>query len=926
MADKIYDDDPHNDEVGSLKTHDDSGVESSSSSASGSNSGAGGNYGLSFGSSSNSKVGSTVHKNTGVDSSDGSASSSNSGVGGNTTTTDDSTSADTSAATGSKANRGEEKKSFYRKTKTAGAKISGGKKKWLLIAGGGGGILIAAMVIFILISSLLIPNLAQNILTYQFARVARSFSQDNLEITSEKVALDSVATKADETAVDSELSDASTGGLLTKFRNYTPGGVIKNLQSDGTLSYNYEPSSILKRNVLKSITVDGQTFDVNPSGIRGNFQKLIHPIQTFQDQVTASKGLSDGLQNSMRDEVGIVIRGKVEYEIRQELGVGLTAWVVSKFKGDTPSEASNEMDKDAEAEIQPPSDTGIPSNDSTVEDAKAAATMQEQADAGTAAGLAKIRADNGEDVAASDAADTVIAKSVNTGILGKVSPVYAIAVPVCIIYDGSLSSPSASQTINTQDSELQRSFYLVESAADQQKAGDTNAEAVGAMNTKLGNIAQSNAEIRASGGVVDTGSKVISPQAGAGGQYSIANALLPAPLGTIANDMLKSWGPFPPVCSFITNPYVGLGLVVGQIIASVAGAVTTGGAADAAGAGGAAGLELTVDAGTEAVGTAVADEVTSSISSQVFKETVGKFAELFSKSNLKNITAVTGLTVLAKMDTLAKMGETYNGYSQGTTFANQADAGGNLNANEVEQKEFYGAPLSADQIAYNDNADKQFIADQNKSQDAFQRYLSTTNANSLVSRLAINIDSNLNRSFFSNIVSDITKYLNPLNIGSTMANLFGHSKKAAAAAATIDDTNDYGIVQWGYTGQEQQLMTNDPSYQPLENAKILNLPQNINEVNTISTTYGPCFTDDMGTLITQGLITRDNNGNITGGMCSQSYLGPNSVDQNAIDHANPSDYGDSTPYGNDLIFRWRLEQSYNNTLDQLTGIQSANTQ
>jgi hypothetical protein len=275
------------------------------------------------------------------------------------------------------------------------------------------------------------------------------------------------------------------------------------------------------------------------------------------------------------------------------------------------------------------------------------------------------------------------------------------------------------------------------------------------------------------------------------------------------------------------------------------------------------------------------------------------------------------------------MGETYNGFSEGIDFDNQADAGANLNSNEVERQELYGAPLGPADLAYNDSADSQYLADQNKSNSIFNRYLAITNPSSLLSRLSLPIVADIHNFSFSSVLTGLKTVLNPLKLASGLADLF---RKNTVSATQIDDTSDYGIIQWGYTVEENALIHPSSSstipsnilasYQPLENSQVL---FNSGEDQYIQSTYGPCYSLTIGQLLTtqpsagpdqsDNYIVRDSSGNVTGGLCSQKYLGPNSADPKAAD----------STYGNDLIFRWRINHAYNNVIDQLNGASNITT-
>ncbi len=829
--------------------------------------------------------------------------------------------------------------SFYKpgknkKSKLA-AKVSSNKKTLILLGGGLGGMLAAGAVLLVFISSLMIPGFAQDILSWQFARVTRNFLQDSEQIAAEKAAVDGIASDAEEAAVQSSFK-TTTDGLIAKFNSLTPNGVMRNLGTNGDLTYNYDRTSVLGRKYLSSISVGDETIPVSGATLGQRFNNRLHPFQTFQDQVKGAQDLSAGLDDSLRDSTGIIIRGAIENSIRKELGIGLLAYVTSKFKNLTPEDADSELATEAENAIDnpnttPPETSLVASEQKAIDDGDA----QQAADLNNKAALNNI-VDNtdGVDVAADNLENNDI-DSALTGFLKNFSIAFAIAVPICIIYDGSLDSPTAGPTIDNQDAELQRSFYYVESAADQQKdGGNVNAEAIGAMSRKVGLVAQSNAEQRASGYPVDTGSSFVSPQAGAGGQYSIANLAFGSLLGNAINTFA------PTLCRVLTNPVVAVGLLLGQLIFEIITSIPDFGASAGAEQTGAEGLELAVDQPIEDIATNVASKVTAKAVGQAtiqsLKNLGGKLGQMFTKKELAKVAALGAITMLAKMAVLQKSAETYNGLSEGLDFDNQADAGGNLNANEVGRQEFGGSPLTNTQVAYNNNEDATFIADQNNSKDFYQRYLALSNNNSLLSRVGVTINSDLSRHSISKMFSSIVSDLNPVKFGSSFLSLFDKIPIAHAAVTSQGDIGDYGIVQYGYTAQEQAMMdpsSNNPayaSYQPLENQQILS---NSGKEAYIQAVYGSCYSPSltMGDLLTQkppamfgnfknpdttdpAWIVRSADGDIIGGLCSQAYVGPNSVDKMAFDSTNGL---------NDLVFRYRLSQSYNNTMDQLTSIQNA---
>jgi hypothetical protein len=847
---------------------------------------------------------------------------------------------------GGKGDRGERKQragSFYNPTKKGKkhkllAKLKKNKSVVGLVAGGSAGLVPILIIIFLFIASQLIPNVGQIILDTQFARVNRQFIENNKMIDSEDVALNSIEDEAENTAVQNSFKD-TTDGLITKFNSLTPNGVLRNLNNTGDMTYNTTPSRFTKRPIVRSITIGDETIDVQPTGIKASFNKLFHPIDTFKGQVADAQRFSAGVKSSLDDSTGIIIRGAVENALRGKLGVGLSAYIASKFLNKDPVDSDLVLATEAQNTISPP--TVPPQSLVKAEDtADAEGEAQLQSDLQNPVALKNIVENtDGVDTAANTAENSTINSALG-GILAKTSIAYAIALPVCLIYDGSLVSPNAGQNIDTQDDQIQRSFYYLESAADQQKDGtNVNAEAVGAMNRKVGNFAQSNPYLRSSGLPVDSGSTFTSPQAGAGGQYSILNSLFPSAIA----GFLNSWAPR--LCGFLTNPVTAVAFLLVQAFIEALIAIPTDGAGAAGATSGADALVAALDGTADGVASSLTTDTISQVVNGTIKNFSGKLGEMitgvFSKQGIKQIVGITGLTMLAKMEVLKSTAETYNGLSEGTDWVNQADAGGNLNANETCRIEFDCAPLSNDQVVYNNAQDNQYLAEQNNSKSIFQRYFATGNAFSLVSRVGMTVDSDFTKNNISKMFSSIVSDLNPAKFGSSILSLFSKVTPAHAAVAPADvaDIQDYGIVQYGYTAQEQALVdpttgptANTASYQPLENQQILSKSGMEPYIKSV---YGTCFSlgTSMGTLLTKAppdkfgtfmnpdpgqpaWIIRSTNGNVIGGLCSQDYVGPFSLDKMAYDKVTGI---------RDLVFRYRLAQGYNNSIDQLISIQNAKT-
>jgi hypothetical protein len=255
------------------------------------------------------------------------------------------------------------------------------------------------------------------------------------------------------------------------------------------------------------------------------------------------------------------------------------------------------------------------------------------------------------------------------------------------------------------------------------------------------------------------------------------------------------------------------------------------------------------------------------------------------------------------------------------------------------QKQYYGAPLSADQVTYNKSKNLAYLSTQNSNKSAYQRYFALSNPYSLLSKISTQTYADVTNFSFRSLFEKVANIFSPSKIVSDLFSLFKGVKIYASSNIPSPDSSDYGIVQWGYTSQEDALanpISGNPSYQPLQNAKILNEQPLINGQTAsqyMQQTYGPCFSDSIGTLLTtkpstgpdtsENYIVRNSTGDVIAGLCSEAYLGPNSIDTNAQDH-DVNSVGKAI-YGRDLVFRWRLNQSYNQSLDLLSNIQDANS-
>jgi hypothetical protein len=803
------------------------------------------------------------------------------------------------------------------KTKTKGLLAH---KKGLLIFGSIAGLGIGVMIwlVIFLFGALLIPQLAQHIAEYQFVRVTSQFADDAQRVSEEKLALDTIPDDAAGNSALAALKDkygtlsdqAST--LWSSLDAYRPSKVIANLGTNGQgLKLNYTTKGLLGRQVLSSVELDGETYLVKSQGLT-RFIPVLGNIIDWHNDFTFSRDFAPALSGALEDDsVGTIVRTAVAAKIRSQLDIGLVAWTAGRladYFGKDPTDArslvSEDITKVVDGNLTPQTPVTEP-----LKDAEASGEAILAADEATPAGVAKIVANDGTDPAAQAAIDSALVGSGLKTVLGVINPLYNIAMPVCIIYDGSLDNSSG--TIDNATTQQQRAFYFVESAADQEKTGSpaVNAEAVGALNSDLNsndNIGLSNPEVRANGGTVNT-SNMVSTESSADGQTTILSATLGSlnipGAAAIADTIDSVAGPLCPKITSLTGS-ITLGLI--NLGVGILSGGTATAAQEAAGTAADELIGLTSEQIEETLASQLGDtllangvtEAASSAAAAVAKPTLVSRAADLIFGTAKTAGQIAGMTVIAKLIVLSKSAQLNSGTSQNLDLANEADSGGNLQANELSRQLNYGRPLNQAEVVQSNESDQQIQANNVSKESTYQRYFAIDNADSLFSKIGFSVYADLNGSIFSNLLSKLGSIFDPI---SAISKIFSSTDKSVALAQGTVDNTDYGNVQFGWSQSEENLINSSSTYMPLENQLVLD---NSGEETVIANLYGHCFTYTIGQLLSEALIVRDSDGNVidnpslSSAICSPIYLGPK----------NPK-YGD-------LVFRWRLAMSYTNTVNQ----------
>lgn len=741
----------------------------------------------------------------------------------------------------------------------------------------------AALIILILflMSALKIPNYAANIAGYRMARTAMEYAKNSAAIDSEKIAVDTVDDATYKSAYQDtygKLRSATWG----KFDKYRPELTYKNMKADNIIKYNTEKTSVLKRTVIKSVTINGETIDKSQLS-RWNFYKNYKARADFAAKIQAN------VDSALKGYSGLV-RSSVAKKIRLDAGIKLKFWDNKgrDYSGKKAAEADRLQLQEADKKItrtvkSTPLLSDTKDTISAAEDAKTKCL----ADADCATKFAQT-GELPEEISKTIQSKLDNANSILKNGLGIANPVYGIGVPACMVFDGSLVS--SGDNIDAQAASTQAAFYGLESAADQQKAGDTTSEATGAFTRKIGG-GDSIPDSYSRGQTVDTSGEV-SPQASQLGEYTIASAILPSNIAGVVNSGAET------VCPTITSVQFAAVGAVAALVAKAMLTVFTLGFGTAIEQGGEVATEQGIRTGLTTLAKTAVERVVASVATKsaiaATTKTATKGVWGFGKKFVRDFTAIEATTIAAKLVVLSKMGEINNaGTSVGTGFKNSADMGADIHNNEMSRQMFYGAPMTNKNTALVDEQTVAFTKKQDESLPFYQRYLATSNPRSLVSKFGYQANYFKESSGTAVIAQALSK----------ITSIFGLLQPPKTVLA--DDGSDkshYGIVQWGWTAEEDNLRNSNESYSILENSRILELSGKSDEIEAA---YGKCFTESLGTILSEGWIVRAENGDVIPdeGDCSPQNLGPHNQKYE------------------DLVFRWRLDKSYQNTLDQNLGIQ-----
>jgi len=771
--------------------------------------------------------------------------------------------------------------------KTPRGKLSK-KTKTRLLAGAAGGVSAIGLIIvlgILFLGSLGIPNFMQNVTQYAFVRYTRQLSKSSSRIVQE-----AVASQASQGVVRQALEE-KFGKSLERFDNFRPQKVLENLGTSNGMEIHAE-AKFGRGNVVTRLVVDGQELPIQRASIKDALS-LKNYINNAKNETIFLRAVD---QNMKLGDINFITRSAALRQLKSEIGASTAGWILSKFKGLSPSAAQ------AEAVAQEIAATrGVkPSNAVTasVAEAENAAAQAEQEVAKDPKKIGAAIAEDGVAIEVEQAVERSVGGSFVTGAIETLNTAYAIAVPVCIIYDGSMIK--AGPSIDTQSERVQRQYYDVAAKADQQKYGARDgadptqlATAIAATNAQLGDTVNSNAMLVVSG---KKPNEVQSVQANAMGSYdyTIFNAMgldNSGVVGKILNTVMTDG------CKTMTDLRTAAGLAAVNVIITA----VTGGTSKAA--------EGTIKvAATKAIQSIVSRTVEKALAKKVMKEglsmvtrngisrlgrlVIGPSFKKFAAKQGAIVGATFGVTELAKLVVFNSSGQMTSGMAQKDDFANNIFQGGLVAGNEASRKTSYGAPLTDADLVASSRQDAVFLANLQSSKSYYNRYFSPKDANSLLARVAVNLRMNIKPSFVDSLIRAASLILNPIK---SVASTFGNMNPLVHAADTV--TNN-GVVNFGWTAAEEALIDKDLSYGMLANEKTL---ADSGKESEVSSTYGRCFTDSIGTLLAEGLVKRDENGAVK--------------DDDSL--CSPKNLGFKNPKYGDLVFRLRIKSRYDKDFGRL---------
>ncbi len=755
--------------------------------------------------------------------------------------------------------------------KIGSAKAAGNrllKNKWVVGLSGVsmGTIAVVVIVMIVMMSAFKVPHLMENITTWRFSRVFQQAVSQNERTMGSRIA---VAIADSDTAAKYKAKYGEKAGkvkdLYDKSAKWSPNRSIKNLQNSN-MEFHYTKSRLGVQR-LSAITLNDRQI-IKPQVSVG--KKLI-PGYKFVQDYKFSKNFAPEFNEALRaNEVGTFVRGVAGKRFAEQRGINFIAWKLGEYRGKSSSDAAVKAVQQSIAAEE----TAPPPHGSTEELNSKADEVKEKFDAAKndPAQIKEGIKNGGMFKSVQATLSTVGEQGIFKTTLGVLSPTYAIAAPVCIIYDGSISR--AGPTIDRNSTAHIKAYNHMSTVGDQIKDGTTvDAAIVRAYDDKIGPDINSSPPLQTAAGKIPTTTGGSTPQAGPAGIFTAFNVIFGGSDGSgfavdAANKVADKF------CPVATSTTVAIGTGIASVILAVG--------SD----GGTAALQESLQQGARVAIKKATTKVVEKVADGTAKKFLKKQGAIF--------VGTAGTTLLAKMIVANRAAVlSANGTERGGSLVTAVDIGADLESSEISRTQQMGAPFAKGEVSKANARTAAYVKEQNSQKSTFNRYFAMSNPNSLASHMGITLYNNFHGASFASIANSFQTLLSP----KTFASKLMWAVNPRASADTTGTGADYGNIQWGWTPEETALAKTE-DYEVFENQ--LKLDQSGKE-DEIADRYGKCFAleTSIGTLLEEGAIVRDSNGDLTDdGDCSPKNLG----------YKNPK-YGD-------LVFRWRLAQADSKDLDE----------
>lgn len=659
------------------------------------------------------------------------------------------------------------------------------KHKGLFAFGAMGSIFVMGFIaLFLFLANFKLDHIRNILIDYRFARFHQQVAKRAGQLLTQEAVL-----SADSTG---RLPTIRKGGVLEKLRGYNPEKAFKRLGQEGRvkLIYDSEQTSWIRRNQnsFKGIEIDGKRIDLSGATKADRIN--------FAAQLEANIDTALPLKNKF-------FRSSLASDIRRLAGIKLRFWQKNgaDYRNKTALENEKLARQEAASKTQTPErSTNIAGADDAKNDVRAAAAEG---------------ADNLDDVA-KRAADRLPMNSGSLRLVRDTSLAIGVSTIFCLVYDVFVKNIDA--VLSDRDTAYKNEAAALFIAADQQKEGDTTAEAVGATAARYDGFDNSAAYKRALGEpVTDTNPDLppdLYPHAPFG---STVNGIVrtfdnidsiiktASVLPHIVNLLIPGADPLPDdlndYCKLFLDPRVQIAGAAGELVALVVTTIASGG--------GGGTVWGTMKAAFQTIGV-----------KGLFKLGATTGAIYFTADYL--------IPQAIKSSSGAEIGSTSSEQAM-----NQADVGTDLLANEFSRGAG-GRPLTNGEVAELNRGYRLTELALAQKKGTAHRLLSLGNPKSVFSKFLAAIPVTP-RQATAKFASAMTSWLRPTMMLASSNGLLRVFDPAYAYAAD-DGVDPYGIQQFGWSQAELDRMENDDSWTARANAEIVE-PQ----LDALESEWGKCF-------------------------------------------------------------------------------------